>query len=242
MAISINHATKVISVPLADLTPVSGSLYELDVDAFRKTLKGLEDDADGMVLVDTHRHNTAVTLGGVTLARTIEIINGYTVTFEDGQYAVRLVGANNNIADVLSVNQVSLRSNNSAGLIVSGSGVTAQDKVDISAQVWADKEAVDIEAIGGEADAATRLANSALTMVVQTVDTTAFAPTTTAFECNLVLPLVDCIKGRGVFWRTGTLAYHAARVNSYSQAGGRGRITVAQMPAAPANGDTFVLV
>jgi len=75
-----------------------------------------------MALVDIIRHNTEVTLGGVTLARTVEFINGYTIEFEDGQYAVTLTGANNNIADVMVVNQVSLRSNNSAGLIVTGAG------------------------------------------------------------------------------------------------------------------------
>jgi hypothetical protein len=135
MAISVNWYTKVISVPQADLTLISGSLYELDVDWFRLQLKNLEDDPTGMSYPDTHRHNTEVTLGGVTLARTVEIINEYTVTFEDGQYAVRLVGANNNIADVMNVNQVSLRSNNSAGLIVSGSGVLPQDKIDIAEEV-----------------------------------------------------------------------------------------------------------
>lgn len=135
--ISINHSTKRISVPQADLTFVSGSLYELDVDAFRLILKGLEDDADGMTLLDTHRHNTAVTVGGTTLARVVEIINGFTITFGDGQYAVRLVGANSNIPDVTNINQVSIRSQNSAGLITvtSGSGITAQDKLDIADRV-----------------------------------------------------------------------------------------------------------
>jgi hypothetical protein len=131
MAISINWGTKVINVPQADLTLISGSLYELDVDTFRLSLKDLEDDEAGMPFLRTHNHNTEVTVGGVTLARVVELINDYTVTFGDGQYAVRLVGANSNIPDVANVNQVSIRSQNSAGLIVSGSGVTQQDKDDI---------------------------------------------------------------------------------------------------------------
>lgn len=129
MAITVNWTTKVIDVPQADLTPISAGLFELDVDAFRLTLKDLED-GDGMPFLDTHRHNTEVTLAGVTFARTVEIINGYTITFEDGQYSVRLAGANNNILDVKNVNQVSLISTNSAGLIsvTSGSGLsTDQD-------------------------------------------------------------------------------------------------------------------
>lgn len=117
MAIAVNWSTKVISVPQADLTFVSGSLYELDVNAFRLTLKNLEADEAGMPFLRTHNHNAPVTVGGATLARVVEIINGYTITFGDGQYAVRLVGANNNIPDVVNVNQVSVRSNNSAGLV-----------------------------------------------------------------------------------------------------------------------------
>ena len=118
MAVSVDWGdTKVIFVPQSFLTFISAGLYELDTDSFRLALKGLEDDAEGMVFLDTHRHNTIVLLGGIGYARTIEIINGYTVEFEDGQYAVNLVGSNNNIADVSVVNQVSVRSNNSAGLI-----------------------------------------------------------------------------------------------------------------------------
>lgn len=138
MAISINWSTRVISVPKAYLTPLGGNIYELDLDTFRLDLKDLEDSEEGMPFPDTHNHNTTVTLGGVTLARVIEFINGYTVTFEDGQYAVNAVNANSNIADVMNVNQVSLRTFNSAGLqvVISGSGVTPQDKLDIADAVW----------------------------------------------------------------------------------------------------------
>lgn len=129
MAISINWATKVIFVPLADLAVVSPGLYELDVDAFRLALKDIEDSEDGVAFPDTHRHNTQVTLSGVTYSRIVEIINGYTVEFEDLPYTVRCVGANHNIADVKVVNQVSLIVGNSAGLITvaTGGGPSAVD-------------------------------------------------------------------------------------------------------------------
>lgn len=131
MAPSIHWGTKVITIPQADLTLVSGSLYELDVDVFRLALKNIEDSEDGMAHLDTHRHNTAVTLSGVTYARTFEIINGYTVTFEDtgSPYTVRAVGANHNLADVTNfTSEVSLIVGNSAGLVSGGSGgVTSAD-------------------------------------------------------------------------------------------------------------------
>src|SRR3989344_9628668 len=108
MAISINWATSVINVPQACLTPLGGGVYELDVDIFRLQLKDIEDDAEGMPFTNTHIHNTEVTLGGLIFSRVFEIIAPYTVTFADGQYAVNLVGANNNISDKLNVNQVSV--------------------------------------------------------------------------------------------------------------------------------------
>jgi len=122
MAISVNWDTKVIYVPRVDMTLIQSvptEIRSLDLNWFRLILKDLEDNVEGMPYLDTHRHNTEVSVGGVTLARVVEIINGYTVTFEDGQYAVNLVGANSNVADVVNVNQVSVRSANSAGLVTS---------------------------------------------------------------------------------------------------------------------------
>jgi hypothetical protein len=122
MAITINWGTKVINVPRADMLLVQSvptEIRQLDLDQFRLTLNDLQDDEAGMPFPTTHRHVQPITVGGVTLARVVEIINGYTVTFEDGQYAVNLVGANSNVGDVTNVNQVSIRSANSAGLTFS---------------------------------------------------------------------------------------------------------------------------
>lgn len=117
MALSIDWLTQVISVPKADLIDLGGGVFELDTNAFRLELKALMASDEGIPFLDTHRHNTTVVLAGVVFARTVEIINGYTVTLEAGQYAVKLTGSNNNLADVVNVNQVSIRSNNSAGLV-----------------------------------------------------------------------------------------------------------------------------
>lgn len=138
MAISIDYTTGVIFILQADLTPISGTLYELDVETFRRELLDLQDDESGMAWPDTHRHNSEVTIAGVTYSQFVEIINGYRIEFEDGLYSVRLVGANNNLWDVQSgilvQNSVQVIPTNSAGLITvtQGSGVTAQDKLDIA--------------------------------------------------------------------------------------------------------------
>jgi hypothetical protein len=116
--ISIDWLAKVIHVPRADMALVQASpeIRELDINNFRLVLKDLEDDETGMAFPRTHNHNPEVAIAGITLARVVEILPPYSVTFEDGQYAVSLTGANNNVPDVVNVNQVSVRSNNSAGL------------------------------------------------------------------------------------------------------------------------------
>ncbi len=112
--------TRVIFIPRLYLTLVQSVptvIYDLDLDQFRLDLRALEATEEGSPFPDTHSHNTSVTLGGIDYARLVEIINGYTVTFEDGQYAVNLIGANSNVGDVVNVNQVSIRPQNSAGNI-----------------------------------------------------------------------------------------------------------------------------
>lgn len=118
--ISINWATSVINIPKDDTVLVQSTpteIRELNLNTFRLRLKDLEDSDSGMSYQKTHNHNTTVLVSGVELARVIEILEPYTITFEDGPWAVNLVGANSNVADRVNVNQVSVRSSNSAGLI-----------------------------------------------------------------------------------------------------------------------------
>lgn len=119
MAVSITWATGVIYVPRLDMPLIQASpeVRQLDASAFRLELKDLEDDAEGMPFLDTHRHVTEVTLSGILYARFIEVINGYTIEFEAGTYGVSVVGANTNFLDVKVANSVSLLGNNSAGLV-----------------------------------------------------------------------------------------------------------------------------
>ena len=119
MAISITWATKIIYVPRSFLSLISGSRYRFDLDDFRLALKDLEDSEEGIASERTHNHVAPISVGAVTLARVVEILNGYTITFEDGSYSAEFDGANTNAADVVNVNQVSVRPNNSAGLTYS---------------------------------------------------------------------------------------------------------------------------
>lgn len=132
MAITIDWPTGIISVPQADITFISGTLYELDTDWFRLQLRALEASENGIPWPPTHTRKDSTAVAGTTIAQVVEIVNGYSVQFTpDSQWTVRLVGSNNNIFDVengiLVQNQVQVIPSNSAGLIVTttGSGLDA---------------------------------------------------------------------------------------------------------------------
>jgi len=91
-------------------------IWQLSIPVFKNTLGDLLDDAEGVIYPDIFKFNPTTDVGGVMLAPVVEILDPYTITFEDGQYAVNLVGANSNIADRVNVNNVSVRSSNSVGL------------------------------------------------------------------------------------------------------------------------------
>ncbi len=142
MAITIDWATKIISVPQADLTFVSGTLYELDTNWFRMQLKNIEDSSDGMPFERTHKHNTEVVILGTVFARVLEIINGYSITFEDAAYTVKLVGSNNNFFDtaggILNRNQVQVIPTNSAGLIASAADRAISEDINYADGIYLD--------------------------------------------------------------------------------------------------------
>ena len=135
MAISVNPITHIITIPQADLTLVSGTLYNHDTNAFRLELKSWEDSVEGMVQPKTHEHNTQVTIAGVTYARTIKILPPYSIQYQNGTYTVVLINSNNNMFDVangiLVQNQVQVVPTNSAGQIVVGGDIAAVEaKID----------------------------------------------------------------------------------------------------------------
>jgi hypothetical protein len=140
MALSVDYATKIITVPQADLTPVAGTLYKMDTENyFRQGLMALFADEDHIWMKIPYTHETQSVIVGVLYARKIKIINGYSIQFTpDAQWTVILEGSNNDIFDVesgiLVQNQVQVIPNNSAGLIVSiqGSGLSPEQDTKLS--------------------------------------------------------------------------------------------------------------
>ncbi len=149
MPISVDWTNKIFFVPQGDLLLITGTLYEMDTEVdFRQAVNAIMAGEEGIIFNDPIDHNTQYTVAGVTYARKVEVINGYSLTFTpDSQWSVRLAGSNNNLFDiengVLNQNQVQVIAQNSAGLqvVTVGSGVTEQDKLDIADAVWDEAKA-----------------------------------------------------------------------------------------------------
>ena len=143
MAVSIDESTKRITITQDYLTPVTGTLYELNTETFRTDMNALMDSERYMWMDDYARRNAPVSVAGVTLAQSIEIINGYSVEFDDspGAYSVRLAGSNNNLFDIqngiLVQNLVQVIPTNSAGLVEVNTGANVDtDKVIQVVEDW----------------------------------------------------------------------------------------------------------
>jgi hypothetical protein len=153
MAMTLDPATRVFTILQGDLSPVSGTLYKADTDALRIEMMSLLASEPYIWMPDSYNHNTEVVVAGVTYARTLTTLNGYSYTFSpDSQWSVRLEGSNNDFFDIeagfLNQNQVQVIPTNSAGLIVNeGQSLGQADLDNIEDAIWnapkADHEVAD---------------------------------------------------------------------------------------------------
>lgn len=122
MALTIDPSLKRVTIPQADLTFVSGSLYTFDTLQYMRDLNALLDDENYIWMDDAFVHNTEVSILGTTYARQILNANGWSLTFENTAMSVQYSGSNNDLFDSengILINQplVNVIGTNSAGLI-----------------------------------------------------------------------------------------------------------------------------
>jgi len=124
-----------VFVPKADTTLVSAGppeIRSLDVNELRGAISLLWASAEGAPYYDPFTHNGEITISGDIFARSV--IFRYPLEFEDGQYTLKFLGANHNIADVKVANQVGIIVGNSFGLIRSAGVDTANVQAGMTAQ------------------------------------------------------------------------------------------------------------
>jgi hypothetical protein len=107
-------------MPIVQVSPeIRELMSQLHLD-----LRTLEAAQLGAPWPETHRHSRIGAVRQPCSQR--EILPPYVVEFEDGQYAVRAVGANHNLLYVKIANQVSLLVSLSAGLVSQAELVAGQ--------------------------------------------------------------------------------------------------------------------
>jgi hypothetical protein len=134
---TVDWNTRVITIYQADMLDLGGGLYQLDIGALKQELGVLMASEVGMPFDDPIFHKGETVLSGVTYARFVEFINGYTCTISPaGAYQVTCSGANHNLQDVYSnLTGPTLLPNLSAGLIVAPEA-TAPTASEVAAAVW----------------------------------------------------------------------------------------------------------
>lgn len=138
MAYAVNWTTKVITVPLTDLTFVSGTNYTLDAADVWIELRRLEaSPSDGLWTDQIAEFVNTQVLSGLSYSAILKMINGYTWNTDTTNKTISLLGINNNLLDTfIPGDGISVLANNSGGKIEVVTGVvTQQDKDDIENQV-----------------------------------------------------------------------------------------------------------
>ena len=138
MTVTVDWGNLTVHIARSEMLLVQSvpvEIRQLDLTSFRYALHDIQDSEAGMVYPTIHTHNSSVTVAGVTLAQVVEIVNNYTITFEDGLYNVNIVGGNSNVADRVNKNQVGVNTANSAGL---------QDSASLQAASFGGVVAIDV--------------------------------------------------------------------------------------------------
>lgn len=130
MAYTPNWTTKVFTIPVGDLTFVSGVNYTLDASDFWIEVRRLEASAannGGLYAEQALEFVNTQTLSGIAYSAIVKLINGYTWEVAGSNIIVSLLGKNNNLLDTfVPASGVSVLANNSAGKIETGSGMSAE--------------------------------------------------------------------------------------------------------------------
>lgn len=137
MAYSVDWIAKLITIPVSDLTFVSGVNYTLDAADVHNELRRLEwAFTDGLWAPFILNHFPTVTLSGIPKTRTIEIVNGYTWEIDSSNIIVTILGIDHNLLDTfVPANGVSVLANNSVGKqdISTGSGLSGVQDAKLTA-------------------------------------------------------------------------------------------------------------
>ena len=116
MALTVDYSVTpfLITIPQSDLSLITGTQYQLTVDAYWILLRDFTDNEGTMAqpVLYSRIPATSSTPSITTINET-----HYALQFEDGLYSVNIINGNTNIREVEVKNQVSVNTNNTTGFI-----------------------------------------------------------------------------------------------------------------------------
>ncbi len=117
MAYSVDWTARIITVPLDDLTLVSGAVWSLNTSAFWIEVRRLEaSPTDGLGRPQALEFVNTQILSDIPYSPIIKLINGYTWKAGTTDKVITLLGPNSNLLDTfIPGDGVSVLANNSGG-------------------------------------------------------------------------------------------------------------------------------
>ena len=101
---------------------------------------------------------------------------------------------------------------------------------------------VDAVKLSGDSTAAERLEKMMDASPTGGIDTTAFSPTTTAFETDITEATDDHFNGRIILFTSGILLGQQKAITDYTLSSGRGKFTTNAFTEAPQAGNQFIIL
>jgi hypothetical protein len=139
MSYSVNWTTRVVTIPLADMTLISGTNYSLNTDDVWLEMRRLEAlPTEGLWVEQSIEYVNTQILSGITYSAIVKMINGFTWDTDTTNKTISLLGFNSNLLDTfIPGSGVSVLANNSGGLIINqGQSLGQVDLDNIADAVW----------------------------------------------------------------------------------------------------------
>jgi hypothetical protein len=112
----------------------------------------------------------------------------------------------------------------------------ADGDIQLSSTVYTDSN---VASIASDTTSATRLKNLFTAVQQGTVDTSGFTATTTQFDTSFTTDK-DLFTSQALYFYSGTNSGFTTGITAYTYVGGKVRLTVNALQAAPGNGDSFL--
>jgi hypothetical protein len=236
-----NIANVVVNTALAQVGVNVVSQANIDFGALQKASLNAATPASIVGAVGSVTNDVGITQAGAdkVWGTTVRTITAFSTSLAVSVWDVLLANISTSLSIGKKLKDWVLGTDSKVLLSTdSQAGVTIPTVTAITNRVTANTDQVN-----GSASAASLLSVSANSMIIGTVDNTAFTATTTELEASDITSAeTNLYKDRWIIFTSGTLIREAKPITAYSLISGRGHFTYQALSSAPANAVTFIIV